>query len=152
MFIDLHDVLIWPICLPEVSPTVFDWTRWSQSRPSQCVLHCPWSRSGPGRVGSSWGRSLLAPRKSAAACHEACAPRDWSGELPHWSQCPFENTVQLVWKLTLTAMQTWRFCTDAETEHDLESTVYVDFWLSGLSWTIKLGCDVAPKVWIVGGH
>lgn len=77
--------------LPEVSPTGFDWTRWSQSRPSRCAWHCPWSQSCPGMAGSSWGRSLPAPGRSAAGCHEACAPTGWSAKPPHWSQYPFES-------------------------------------------------------------
>lgn len=45
-----------------------------------------------------------------------------------------------------------RFGIDAETEYNRESDTYVDWWLSGLSWTIKVNCGVAPMLWIVGGR
>ena len=37
-------------------------------------------------------------------------------------------------------------------KHHRESAARVDCWSSGLSWTIKLSCDAALMLWIVGGH
>jgi len=85
------------ICLdwPGVSPTAFDWTHWSQSRPFRCAWHFPWSQSSPGMAGSSWARSRPVPRTSEVECRGAYVPTGLSAEQQHWSQCPKERHFKL---------------------------------------------------------